>query len=350
MGSGLLEITQSSLSGMKNYTILIFLLLSFLTWTSSIQAQGFVPKTQSFSVELSPLFPTPLAEVRAKIISFTFDIDRAFIQWAVNQRVIAQGIGVKEVSFMVGPLGSMTTLKVSLSPQDGTSIEKELEIRPTAIDMLVESPSFTPQWYKGAGLVTPYAGVKVVAIPHFIFEGSRLDPETLIYNWKINDGVRGDLSGRGKQSIGFKAPLIASGRMKVSVRISSPKRTLQSEAQTFIEFKKPELVFYQRRSLEGLITSQALSLKSAAKGLEMEIEAVPFFMNFSALADLKFTWSLDGKNLIRTDSKESNVLIIKLNDDTSTTTVVRLIVGNMKNILENISASFKIIRVDRINR
>ncbi|MEK7085147.1 MAG: hypothetical protein AAB904_01315, partial [Patescibacteria group bacterium] len=159
---------------------------------------------EDFNVKISPQVPGPFTKVQAEANSFTFDIDRANIRWILNGRVISQGIGVKTASFETGGIGSAYTLRVVVSPQNGGTLEKSIEIRPAAIDLLIESKSFVPDWYKGASLLTPGGEFTVVAIPHFSSQGARLKPETLNYVWKVDGRARSDLSGRGRQSITIK--------------------------------------------------------------------------------------------------------------------------------------------------
>jgi hypothetical protein len=320
----------------------IFLGLLLYGGTREVYGQTII-SAESISVELSPKFPGPSSEVRAKLVSFTFDEDRATIEWILDGKRISEGVGAKEVSFSVGPLGSISTLRVLASPQEGGRIEKTLEIRPSSIDMLVQSQSYIPPWYKGAPVVTPKGQVRVVAIPHFIFQGGRLDPKTLIYNWKLDGVVRGDLSGRGRQSLNFRSPLTSGQRTKISVAISSPQETFESVAEVIVETQKPEIQFYERRPLEGLISSQALSSKTIKGGSELEVEAVPFFMNFTSLQELNFNWSLEGNIALEPYSGgRPNIFLVKPIQGSSGNALIKLVINNLKNVLEQISASFSI--------
>ncbi len=318
------------------------IILSIVVWGLALSAgaQG-LGVVNSFSMDISPKFPEPLSEAKAKLTSFSFDIDRASIQWILNGRTISRGIGVKEISFEVGPLGSVSTLRAIISPQGGGTIEKTLEIRPQEIDMLIEGAGYIPPWYRGAAVVTPASQVKVVAIPNFVFQGSRLDPRSLVYNWKVDNVVRGDLSGRGKQSVDLRAPALPGARTKIEVEISSPLETLKHRALTFIQTQSPELLFYERRPLEGIITSEALRVKTIPAGENLEVQAVPFFMNFSSLGELNFNWNFDGETVLP-NSREPDVFLVKSQEGTAGEAFIRLIVNNLRNVLETISASFRV--------
>jgi len=322
-----------------------FLVFSLITLVGPtlVFAQNFGIQTQSFNLEIEPKFPDPLSEVRAKVTSFTFDADRASYQWTLNGKIIQQGTGAKEASFKVGQAGSLNSLKVIISAPDGTRLERTLEIYPNSIDLLVESSSFIPPWYKGAALVTPFGRVKIAAVPNFIFEGKRLDPKTLVYNWRVDDIPRSDLSGRGRQSITIPTPSSTGGQIKVSVKISSPVGTLEQEASTFVEARRPEILFYERRALEGTIISQALSPKTIPAGGELEVQAVPFYMNFSSLSELNFLWKVDGQKVISNSEEEPNILYVKPQEGSaSQNALVSLTINNLKRVLEVVTGTFNI--------
>jgi hypothetical protein len=324
---------------MKSFTSLLVLLCSFLWFSLLAHAQGVKLNPLSASIKLSPELPPPHSEVRARLVSFAFDEDRAFIEWLLNGKRLGSGEGLKEVVFTVGSGGSVSILKVIASPQQGGAVEREVEIRPQVLDLLVEARSFIPPWYKGARVATPSSLVRVTALAHFVFEGRALRPETLIYAWQINDEIRGDLSGRGKQSLTFLAPP-AARQTKISLTVSSPLKTLEAHTETMVNTDSPELLFYQRRPLEGLITSLALSSTAPPAGAELLVEAVPFFANVSSLGELQFLWEYGGEQVAPIPETPS-VLAVREAPENGSAMIV-LTVRNLKNTLETIRSSLRI--------
>ena len=320
------------------YVIFIVILAGFVP---SAQAQIFEAVT-SVSLAITPEFPEPNSEVRARIITYSFDLDRASVEWVLNGRRLGAGVGLKEVSFMSGPAGSAGVLKVRVSPQGGPGVvEKTLEIRPAAADLLVETDNFVPYWYRGGKVVSPASRVKVVAIPHFIFEGARLDPKSLVYEWRLDGERQGEKSGRGRQSFSFKMPRAAGEPVTVSAKISSPQGTLNAEARTAIEAQNPQILFYEKKSLLGLVSSEAMTAKVITPGSSLEVEAVPFFMNASSLKDLNFRWNFDGAE-VAPDPAEPNVFLVKSNSGSSGSAALNLAVSNLKSVLEEARASLHI--------
>ena len=126
---------------------------------------------------------------------------------------------------------------------------------------------------------------------------TKIAASSLVYNWRVDGKVMSDFSGRGKQSLTTAAPGVGQAPKEVSVKISSLDGTLAKEVSTSVRAFSPEILFYERKPLEGLVTSAALRKKIVAAGGRFEVEAVPFFMNYLSLADLDFVWTFNGNSV-----------------------------------------------------
>lgn len=318
---------------MKNLRAAIFVALLAI---ASYHAEAQIGiGSEDFNVKISPQVPGPFTKVQAEAISFTFDVNRAHIRWMVNGRVIAEGIGAKTASFETGGIGSVSTLRVVVSPQNGGALEKSLEIRPAAIDLLVESKSFVPDWYRGASLLTPGGEFTVTAIPHFSSQGARLKPETLNYDWKVDGRARSDFSGRGRQRIAIKTLPIQKVYIPVSVVVSSPQDTIQAEANVVVESVDPQLLFYGRPPLEGTNFYLARQDIRIPAGESIEIEAVPFFMNISSIKDARFLWKSNNVG-VEADPTEPHRFIVNSTPGERGKAVVELTAKSIKNMFEEI--------------
>jgi len=81
---------------MKHFLMILATLMILIP---SAQAQIFEAVT-SVSLAIAPEFPEPNSEVRARIITYSFDLDRASVEWVLNGRRLGAGIGL---GYVLGP-------------------------------------------------------------------------------------------------------------------------------------------------------------------------------------------------------------------------------------------------------
>lgn len=325
-----------SVARLAKFSILVLvMILAF-----SAQAQLGLPGGASLSIKISPEFPDPGAEVRAELLSYSIDVNRASITWALDGKVLASGIGIKEVSFKAASHGSKNTLSASATSPGGERFETSVAIRPQSVDLILDAKSRVPYWYKGAALPISRTRVVVSAIPNFISGGARISPSSLQYEWRVNRRLISDFSGRGKDSISVLTPSLGEVAKEVTVKVSSSDATLVKEASTLVQTFSPEILFYEQLPLEGIKTSLALSTKNIFAGGEFEVQAVPFFMNYSSLSDLSFSWNFNG-NPTDSISGEPDALSVKTLDGSGGQSgLIGILISNLKTSFESVNASF----------
>src|SRR3989344_1794163 len=164
-----------------------------------IQIQQVGLPGEQLAINLSPSVPGPNETVTAKAESFSTDLNRATLSWYVNGKLVAQGLGEKEIEFTTGDIGKTTTVTLSASLSSGQQIQKTLSLVPADVDLILEARSYTHPFYKGRSLPPPNAPITLVAVPHFKSTGGqRLSDRNLIYTWRDGVTVLGNLSGTGR--------------------------------------------------------------------------------------------------------------------------------------------------------
>lgn len=307
-----------------------------------VRAQLGFPGGANLSIKISPEFPDPGAEVRAELISYSLDVNRASITWVLDGKVLAGGVGIKEVSFKAASHGSKNTLSASATSPGGESFETSVNIRPQSVDLILEAKSRVPYWYKGAALPISKTRVVVSAIPNFISGGARISPSSLQYEWKVDRRLISDFSGRGRQSISVLTPGLGDTPKEVKIKVSSSDATLVKEATALVQAFSPEILFYERLPLEGLKTSLALRTKSVFPGEGFEVQAVPFYMNYSSLSDLSFSWSFDDSPADSLSGEPDALLVKTLAGSEGRSGLIEILVSNLKTLFESVNASFNV--------
>ncbi len=320
---------------MKRIFISILILLPLLVFAQFNNAGA------GATIRISPSLPNPLSQTKASLIYDGFDLTKASIRWTLNNKTIKSGTGAKDVTFQVGPAGSDNRLSVFASSIDGEEVEAAINIVPSVIDILMESDSYVPKWYKGGSLTTQGSKVKIVAIPHFTEGGRAVKPENLIYKWSIDNQYRVSLSGKGRQSLVYPSPMAQTGKTNISVVIENESGAISEQASVSIINKKPQILFYEKRGDEGEITSQAFRILNMTPGTKTKLQAEPFYMNFSSINDLTFDWNLDGSPS-SADDGEPNAFTITTLAEAKGNHSVGVLISNIKNALDRAEGFLRI--------
>jgi hypothetical protein len=120
--------------------------------TPKTQAQIPVGLEERLTLNTIPEKPGANQDVYAEIESYAIDLSRSQVTWLINGVIKKQGFGERTFSFKTGPLGSSMNLRVvAISPQ-GQSIEEEIVIQTSEVDLIWKADSYTPPFYKGKAL------------------------------------------------------------------------------------------------------------------------------------------------------------------------------------------------------
>jgi hypothetical protein len=245
-----------------------------------------------FSVEFNPEMPGPNQDVRAKIVTYSFDVDRAQITWILNGKVALSGIGEKEFSFKTGDLNTLTTLRVRVIVVDQGKTyrpEQSFSFKASDVDVLWQAENYVPASYKGKALATSRSLIKVTAIPYFSSPASKL-----IYKWEIDQKAYPELSGIGKNSITFLSTY-SSNWHNIRVTVSDLNQTTTAQKRLRIDIRDPNIILYNDHPLEGPHYGVALIDKVTMGGSDFSIRAEPYFFSLKDLKNLAYQWFMNNE-------------------------------------------------------
>ncbi len=147
------------------YLVFSLLFLGFIFPYSQINAQ-IGARQEDLVVEMTPSNPGPNQSVSVSLNSFVFSIDSARISWILNGASKKSGRGEKNFTFETGGMGSQTTLRIVVETADGYVAEKTIRIKPGEVDLIWETESYVPPFYKGKALFSYQNKINFIAIPH----------------------------------------------------------------------------------------------------------------------------------------------------------------------------------------
>lgn len=309
------------------FTLCFFLIFSFLIPVSLSQ-------TNALSVEIIPKYPKPFETVRITIEDYSRDLNKVDISWSLNGKVEKSGQGLKKFQLTVGALGTVSDVSVNMG-----GIVHRLTLRPAVTDILWQTDTYTPPFYAGKALHSNQSLITFEAEPFFITEGGvRLDPETLVYNWKNNGKLNNSASGYGKRTLKYSSTILLKP-VDVSVEVSSTDGVFRSLSSVTVADSETETVFYENHPLYGIIFETALNDKEfLIEGREVNIKAVPYFFsnqqkNFDGLS---YDWKLNNSPL---DQRDDGIIFRKPEGVAKGRSLVSLTVKNPEKFMQNSSAS-----------
>ncbi len=261
---------------MKYSGFALLVALALLVPPSFVAAQG-LGGTDELVVALTPERPGPNQTVTVDVESYSADLSAATIVYQVNGIVQEKGIGQKHFTFRTGKAGSATVLTIVAQTPDGRTLSKEFTLRPAKVLLLWQANGYTPPFYRGKALF-PFEGtVFIAAFPLFQnADGSRVDPQKLIYTWKEDDTTAGDASGYGRSTFAIKGG-VPMRTKTVSVEVHTQDNLMLAQASVDIEPVASRIILYENHPLYGVLFNHALTDSLALEGDEVSLAAVPFY-------------------------------------------------------------------------
>ncbi len=322
----------------KLYKIIPFMFILFffgaVNYAESLQT-GPYQITPKIDVKKIPTYPRSNGKAIIKIESFTFDLTRSFVSFYLNGEVAKQGVGIKSFSFKTGDLGSSDDVKITAKTKSKGTITKEINISPSKIDIVWEADTYTPPFYKGKALQSAKSAVTIEAMPELYKNGVRQDPEGLYYKWERNFRVIKEGFGANGKSLTIK-----NTRGKKSIEVSLEVENTEGSARTKrymeIPVSEPEILFYEKNPLMGIIYKDELGEGTQLEGEEITIDAEPYFfsMNKRDFGSMRYNWEIDGKNQEATGHLAHTLTLRRVTDNEGTMQL-SLFLRNSKEILQS---------------
>lgn len=252
------------------------------------------------SVTASPENPGPGESVTLTLKSFVVDLKAATIEWRIDGKKSAVGVGADHFTFTTKELGSPTTISSYIVPVGSVPITKTVVITPMSVDILWQSTdSMVPPLYRGKALPSSESDIKFVAIPQVKDEKGNFVPvQNFIYTWQ--EDFNPDESASGYSIDSFKASLTYLSRSKsASVSVSTPDGSVTTKGSARVDGYSPKILWYAGSPLYGPLFDRALIGTHSVSGSDTTIIALPYFFSKKSptSAALTYQWELNGEPL-----------------------------------------------------
>lgn len=263
---------------------------------SRARAQARINFAPPVSLLSSPSSPAPGSPFTVTASTPTFDPDTASFSWTVDGRPRPEfsGVGARTIPLTAGAVGSPTRVSVVVTPAEGEPSQATLAVIPSELTLTWTADSSVPAWYRGKALVSPGSAVVVAATPRIVLAGSALNPDTLIYRWRIDSGAVA-LAGAGKRVFRFTASQTPGATHQIDVSVEDRDGGIRKDGQVLIENNTaPKVVLYLSSPLGGVLQGSAGRAR-AAPGL-VDIVAEPYYFPASPRS-LTYSWTVGGTDV-----------------------------------------------------
>ena len=176
--------------------------------------------------------------------------------------------------------------------------ETEAIINPTELDLLVDSDSYVPPFYRGAARPSAGTNLRLQALPRFKRGNAFVPASELTYTWRRNGEVLGSISGRGRAAVTLPVEHLF-GTDVISVEARSSDGKLSHISSVSISAAEPILALYENHPLYGVLYNRALSNSASVSGSEATFAAIPFFAQARSIYDpaLQFEWRVNSTDI-----------------------------------------------------
>lgn len=316
--------------------LIIFFILSFFL----ISNADFDVNNQNINIKLNPEFPTANQSVTVSTDVYITNMDKATISWFIDGVLKLEGIGKKDFTFLTKDYGEGIDLTLQISSSETGTVSKTFEIIPTELDLIWETGTFTPPFYKGKALNTHQSIVKIVAIPNFIKDGIKIKPEELIYTWKKDGKISSKDSGYGKNSFSFVGPELFRENI-ISVEVETIDSSIKNKKNIFLKSNSPEIIFYEEDPLLGILSNKNLKFFPLFNNYseEVKIVAYPLFFSMYNKEDIQYNWFVNNNPA----PGFKNTISINTGDKITGSFPISLKVQNLNNFLLFTENNFNLI-------
>ncbi|MBI4086885.1 hypothetical protein HY416_02800 [Candidatus Kaiserbacteria bacterium] len=292
--------------------------------------------TGATTLTLTPSFPQPGREFKVRIDAYSYDMTRSRILWSIDGAVKSEYEGEREISLPAPALGVPLSVAVSVTEPSGGVHTAKKTIVPSALDVVVESDTRVPSFYKGRALPSPGSRVRLVAMPSlFSSNGTPAGAGNLLYTWRINKQVA--KSGIGQRALATTMP--NSGSLLVEVTAETTDGSARHTSATEIAATSPHNLFYEDNPLYGL-SHNALPKDFTLLEDEITVRAEPYFVSPDIFRNARHEWTI-GNAPVQNPNADPQTLTLRKTGETGSAEV-GFSIRNLSSLLQAAAGTFTV--------
>lgn len=328
------------------YLKIILTLFVLFAFQSFVFAQDTIPTQipeleEQVDITATPKYPKPFESVVVTIDAFGIDLNNAIITWTENNKTTLQGKGEKTLRTQTKARGEQLIIKVTIDAPHSKKIERTITLNPQTVDIVWETTTYTPPFYKGKSLYTPESNVKFVAMPSISNTGAPIDPKLINYKWSQDGEVMGTKSGSGKNAFLYNGSILLKP-VQILLEATDGNGSVANNSIELAPFN-PKIYIYEKNPLYGTLFNKEVStLFDLGEKQEGTASVFPFFYNIGTRGDknLEYTWSINSNSIDVPVSQ--NEMTFRNTENVSGKSIIGVSISDITNFVLDSQKSFLI--------
>ena len=317
---------------------MFFVLLCVYLAPLATNAQSFVTGISGGEtmLTLSPQSPRAGQEFTARVEAYSYDIARARIAWSVDGIVQEQYDGKQAITLRAPALGVSLTISAKVAEQSGAVHTVSTVVTPSALDLIVESDTRVPHFYRGRALPSAGSAVRLIALPSlYTAQGVLASPDSILYTWNVSGRVAN--AGPGQNTVETVMPL--GGPLTVEVTAESADGSARASVLQEITPAEPRNLFYEDNPLHGL-AQNALPAQFTLLEDEISIRAEPYFVSRGIFNNATYEWTIAGAKVQNPNADPQTLTLRKTGGSGSAR--VAFSIRNLSSLLQAAESAFTV--------
>jgi len=269
--------------------------------------------SSSAGLVVDPEYPSPYSEVNVSLDAYSMDISGATVLWYINGTERLDARNARNITLTTSDLNDKQTVLVKIQPPNSPTLSLTRTITPSVVDVVLESQTYVPAFYKGRALPSSESVVRAIAVTH---TSPSVSPSSLTYEWMQGETVLFGGPIKGK----YVADLTMSrfDDDYIRVRVTNSSGNVVGGKTMLLTPVEPELHFYEENPLRGL-SGKAIKDSLILIGDETTIHAEPYFMTTKlASRTVKFDWTIGGVAVVTNQNDPHTLTVRKAGNGGST--------------------------------
>jgi hypothetical protein len=279
--------------------------------------ERYAPRALPIALEVSPQYPLPGDAVVFRLNTYGVDTRGSIISWSIDGKVVPGSAGTPEFTTTLPASGAPQSVQVTITLKGQGAVVRKATVGGTSVDIIAEPQTTLPEGYVGGAHASRDALIRLVAVPDIRVGGVRVQPQNLVYSWKMNGARIPQGEGTGVDVVTASVPAYESPQ--VEVLVTTRDGTKSARVTKNIPLVQPKMMLYEESTLYGIRLFNPKPPHTANDTLSLT--ATPLFFPRHLIGQLRYSWRLDDMHATTSDANTKTFVVTRGNETTRTASI-----------------------------